>query len=257
MTITLLILPKMLGATLALRERALRKAFGGAARLLGSVLIEQLMSMLMAPTMMLFHTSFVIRAVFGRNVGWEAQSRSDRGVRWLEALRRHGWHVCLGLAWGSVILWIAPSFIWWMMPVIVGMLLPVPFTVLTSRASVGRWLRAAGLLLTPEETAPPAELQTLARHEPLLPLPQVTAGPSAVSVPQRVPLSMTAAPASYLFGLRGRPQLARDAQESRLRGGSGRGGVVRGEAAAPPALADRLAAPQTIDLSERDKSKRP
>ncbi|HEX4050268.1 MAG TPA: glucans biosynthesis glucosyltransferase MdoH [Steroidobacteraceae bacterium] len=254
MTITLLILPKLLGATLALRERALRRAFGGAPRLLVSVLLEQFMSMLMAPTMMLFHTSFVIRAILGRNVGWDAQSRGDRGVRWLEALRRHGWHVCLGLAWGGLILALAPAFIWWMMPVIVGMLLPVPFTVLTSRASIGRRLRAAGLLIIPEESAPPPELLTLARHEPLL--AQADAEPSAVSVPQRVPLMMPTAPASYVFDLwRQRPEDLHDG----LRGGSGRGGVLRGESGSPPTdvLGDRLAAPQTIDLSERDKSQAP
>lgn len=254
MTITLLILPKLLGAVLALRVKALRRGFGGAARLLVSVFIEQLMSMLMAPTMMLFHTSFVVRAILGRNVGWDAQSRSDRGVRWLEALRRHAWHVCLGLSWGALIYALAPAFIWWMMPVIVGMLLPVPFTVLTSRASLGRRLRAAGLLLTPEESAPPPELLTLVRHEPLLAAPD--AEPSAVSVPQRVPLMMPTAPASYVFGLwRQEPEDLHDG----LRGGSGRGGVLRGEPGSQPsgALVDRLAAPQTIDLSERDKTQTP
>jgi membrane glycosyltransferase len=254
MTITLLFLPKFLGAVLALRVRALRRGFGGAARLLASVLLEQLMSMLMAPTMMLFHTTFVLRAVLGRNVGWDAQSRGDRGVGWLEALRRHGWHVCLGLAWGAIILTLAPAFIWWMMPVIVGMLLPVPFTVLTSRASLGRRLRAAGLLLTPEETAPPPELLSVMRHEPLLAPPDTE--PSAVSVPQRVPLMMPTAPASYIFGIwRQRPEDLHDG----LRGGSGRGGVLRGEAGSGPdgALGDRLAAPQTIELSERKKTQTP
>jgi len=254
MTITLLILPKLLGAVLALRVRAMRRAFGGAPRLLVSVLLEQLMSMLMAPTMMLFHTSFVLRALLGRNVGWDAQSRGDRGVGWLEALRRHGWHVCLGLAWGGLILALAPAFIWWMMPVIVGMLLPVPFTVLTSRASLGRRLRAAGLLVIPEESTPPPELLTLTRHEPLL--AQTDAEPPSVSVPQRVPLTMLSAPASYVFGLwRQQPEDAHDG----LRGGSGRGGALRGEPATRPAgaLGERLAAPQTIDLSERDKSQTP
>ncbi len=256
MTITLLILPKLLGACLALRERALRRAFGGGPRLLVSVLIEQLMSMLMAPTMMLFHSSFVIGAILGRNVGWDAQSRGDRGVLWLEALRRHAWHVLLGLVWGGVILAIAPTFIWWLLPVIVGMLLPVPFTVLTSRSSIGRRLRAAGLLLIPEETTPPPELLSVAHHEPLLSQPDTESSP--VSVPQRVPLTMVAEPASYVFGLWRHSQ--NDGRDGRLRGGSGRGSAVRGDAAsARPAarLGDRLAAPQTIDLSERDKSQRP
>jgi len=256
MTITLLFLPKIMGTILALRERALRRAFGGAPRLIASVLIEQLMSMLMAPTMMLFHTSFVIRAILGRNVSWDAQSRADRGVRWIEALRRHGWHVCLGLAWGAVILWLAPDFIWWLLPVIVGMLLPVPFTVLTSRSSLGQRLRAARLLMTPEETSPPEELQLLARSEPLLAPPEADASP--VSIPQRVPLSMMASPASYFFGIgsgSSTPGAAQSA-EGRVRGGSGRGGVVRGESVRP-VVGDRLAAPQTIDLSERQKNSQP
>jgi membrane glycosyltransferase len=252
MTVTLLFLPKIMGMVLALRERALRHAFGGAPRLIASVLFEQLMSMLMAPTMMLFHTSFVIRAVLGRNVAWDAQPRGDRGVGWLEALRRHAWHVCLGLAWGALILWLAPAFIWWLLPVIVGMLLPVPFTVLTSRSSLGRRLREAKLLMTPEETSAPEELQLLARPVPLPTHSEPDASP--VSVPQRVPLSMVAAPASYLFGIGG--HRTGDSTEGRARGGSGRGGVIHGESDRP-ALGARLAAPQTIDLSERDKTPPP
>jgi membrane glycosyltransferase len=197
MTVTLLMLPKMLGACLAMKDRALRAAFGGGLRLSLSVAFEQFMSMLLAPTMMLFHSSFVVRALLGRNVGWDAQPRSDRGVTWGEATRRHAWHVALGLVWGTAILAIAPAFIWWMLPVIVGMLLPVPFTVLTSRASLGRRVRAAGLLLTPEETAPPAEL--LAVNEHALPAPVTDERPLPQLVPQRAPLTMIAEAPSYVL----------------------------------------------------------
>ena len=55
---------------------------------------------------------------------------------------RHKWHLVLGLVWGAAILALAPQFIWWLMPVLVGMVLAVPFTVLTSRTSLGRALRA-------------------------------------------------------------------------------------------------------------------
>ena len=197
MTVTLLMLPKLLGASLALKDRALRRAFGGGWRLAGSVLFEQLMSMLLAPTMMLFHSSFVLRALLGRNVGWEAQSRSDRGVTWGEALQRHAWHIGLGLIWGTAILALAPAFIWWMMPVIVGMLLPVPFTVLTSRADIGRGLRRHGLLLTPEETAAPAELQPVGTQAAAQPAAADRPLPSRV--PQRMPLTMIAQPARNLL----------------------------------------------------------
>lgn len=209
MTITLLMLPKLLGMCLALRDRVVRQSFGGTWRLICSVLFEQLMSMLLAPTMMLFHSSFVVRALLGRNVGWDAQARGDRGVSWLEALRRHGWHVGLGLIWGVAIYELAPAFIWWMLPVIAGMLVPVPFTVLTSRSTLGRRLRARGLLLTPEETCTPPELLAVSRHVPLPMSLPASLSPLAAAqaeqhapprVPQRVPLVMISRPPSYIGG---------------------------------------------------------
>jgi membrane glycosyltransferase len=45
-----------------------------------------------------------------------------------------------------------------MAPVLVGLLLSAPLTVLTSRASVGHRLRERGYFLTPEETNTPVEL---------------------------------------------------------------------------------------------------
>lgn len=94
------------------------------------------------------------------------------------------------------------------------------------------------------------------RHEPLLPAPD--AEPAAVSVPQRVPLTMVPEPASYVLGLwHQRPE---DSAAARARGGSARGGALRGEnAPARPAsdLGGRLAAPQTIELSGEDKSQAP
>jgi membrane glycosyltransferase len=47
---------------------------------------------------------------------------------------------------------------WWFLPVLVGMLLSIPFTVLTSRGAGGRAARNAGLFLTPEEVNPNPEV---------------------------------------------------------------------------------------------------
>ncbi|HEX4024056.1 MAG TPA: glucans biosynthesis glucosyltransferase MdoH [Steroidobacteraceae bacterium] len=201
-TITLLMLPKLLGALLTLKDRRQRAGFGGALRLCGSVLFEQTLSMLLAPTMMLFHSSFVVRTLLGREVRWDAQARGDRGIRWREAFARHKWHAGLGLVWGAAILVLAPHFIWWMLPVIAGMLIAVPFTVLTSRADIGRALRRWGLLLTPEETAAPPELAALFHH---VPLPGAAENqPTPVAMPQRLPLPMAARAPVYMWGLRQR-----------------------------------------------------
>ncbi|MGH8148848.1 MAG: glucans biosynthesis glucosyltransferase MdoH [Steroidobacteraceae bacterium] len=199
-TIAMLLIPKLLGTALALVNPVLRRGFGGTARLGLSLLLEQLFSVLLAPPMMVFHSTFVVSTLAGRPVAWNAQERGDRGVSLLEALWRHKWHVLLGVAWGGVILAIAPRFIWWMTPVLAGLLLSPPLTALTSRASVGRFVRRCGLLLTPEEIDPPQELAALqlavaraASEETELPVP-VEAPP----LPAPSPLAMEATPAVYV-----------------------------------------------------------
>jgi len=163
LTVVVLLLPKVLGACLAIRDRVLRQQFGGSARLWVSLLVEQLFSMLLAPTMMLFHSTFVAQTLAGRSVSWNAQERTERGVTLREAFRRQKWHLALGVVWGATTLWLTPQFFWWLTPVLVGLLFGIPLTMWTSRVSAGRLFRRHGLLLTPEETAPPPELVVLAR----------------------------------------------------------------------------------------------
>jgi membrane glycosyltransferase len=160
-TLSILLMPKVLGMTLALVNSRLRRGFGGAARLIVSLLVEQVFSTLLAPSMMIFHTTFVITTLAGKPVTWNAQDRGDRGITFLEALDRHKWQILLGLIWGAAILLMAPRYIWWMMPILSGLILSVPLTMLTSRTTVGQWMRRRGLLLTPEETNTPCELAAL------------------------------------------------------------------------------------------------
>ncbi|HEY4449490.1 MAG TPA: glucans biosynthesis glucosyltransferase MdoH [Steroidobacteraceae bacterium] len=163
LTLVVLLLPKILGAILAMRDRSLRRQFGGTVPMCVSLLVEQLFSMLLAPSMMLFHSTFVAQTLLGRSVSWNAQERNERGVTFKEAFRRQKWHLALGVAWGVAMLYLAPQFFWWLTPVLAGLLAGIPLIVWTSRTSAGRLFRRAGLLLTPEETAPPPELVTLSR----------------------------------------------------------------------------------------------
>jgi membrane glycosyltransferase len=205
-TVAVLLLPKFFGALLALKDSRLRRGFGGGSRLFASLGLEQLFSILLAPAMMLFHTTFVVTTLAGKPVGWHAQERGDRGIGVLEAFLRHKWHLVIGIAWGAVILAFAPRYIWWLLPVLAGMVLAVPLTVMTSRTGAGLWLRKHRLLLTPEETEPPAELAALrARLSPGA-TPVATAPVASsddaleppLTVPERVPLSMQAQPPRYL-----------------------------------------------------------
>jgi membrane glycosyltransferase len=193
LTLAVLLLPKVLGAMLAIRDRQLRRQFGGNARLLAGLLIEQLFSMLLAPSMMLFHTTFVAQTLSGKVVAWNTQVRTDRGVTFGEAFRAQKWHLALGVVWGAVMLRLAPQFFWWLTPVLAGLLCGIGLTVWTSRVSAGRLLRRWGLLLTPEETAPPPELVSVS-HADRQPSPAQRAAGTVAPVPA---LAGNTAPPDY------------------------------------------------------------
>ncbi len=140
--------------------------------------------------MMVFHSSFVMQTLLGHVVRWDAQARDDRGITFMRRLARMKWQMALGVVWGAVILAFAPAFIWWMIPVIAGLLLGVPMTMITSRADLGHKAREHKLFVTPEETNVPVELQfieavnTPEYHE----APDVTHEP----LPEHAPLRMEA-----------------------------------------------------------------
>jgi membrane glycosyltransferase len=180
-TLVVLLLPKVLGAILAIGNRDARRQYGGAGHLLLGLFVEQLFSMLLAPSMMLFHSTFVTQTLLGRSVSWDAQVRTDRGVTVREALRRQKWHLVFGLVWGLVMLQIAPQFFWWLTPVLLGLVCSVWLTAWTSRISAGAWFRRRRLLLTPEETEPPPELLALHQAE-LEPPPSAPALPAGEAV---------------------------------------------------------------------------
>lgn len=193
-TLVVLLMPKVLGATLALRDPVTRRGFGGARRLFGGLLIEQVFSILLAPAMMVFHATFVVSTLAGKPVAWNAQDREDRGIAWSEGLRRHRWHIVLGIVWGATILTLAPTYIWWMLPVIAGLLTGVALTVWTSRKSVGRALKRRGLLVTPEETSPPPELRAAMSYESRAYEPEEVSG---LAVPEERGLRMEPARPDY------------------------------------------------------------
>jgi membrane glycosyltransferase len=161
LVLALLFVPRVLAIVSRLRRREERRGFGGARRLLASVALEWLLSTLLAPVMMLEHARFVVGVLFGKSVGWKAQRRGERGVRMREAVRRHGAASALGAAWGLLLLSVAPRLLGWMLPVLLGLLLAIPLSLLTGRVDLGQWARTHGLLGTPEERNPEPVLRRL------------------------------------------------------------------------------------------------
>jgi membrane glycosyltransferase len=163
-----LFLPKFLALLDLAFHPERRRNFGGLRHAFVGAIAETLFSALHAPLQMLWHSKFVATILLGIGVHWGPQKRTADGVAWSEAFRQHRGHMLVALGWGTAVWFIDPRTFWWFVPVIVGMLVSVPLSVFTSRASWGAHTRRSGLFVTPEESAPPPELVDLgARMETL------------------------------------------------------------------------------------------
>jgi membrane glycosyltransferase len=156
-----LFLPKILAIVELALDQERRRAFGGLFKVTASAVVETLFSTLHAPLQMLWHTEFVITILLGMGVNWGAQNRGADGTTWRYALRCHRWHMLIALVWGTLVVRLDPGVFWWFSPVLAGMLLAAPLSVLTNRSTLGRRAGDLGLFVTPEETHPPEEIALL------------------------------------------------------------------------------------------------
>jgi membrane glycosyltransferase len=157
-TMCVLLLPKLLGYVAMLFDGRRRRGCGGGARALLSVLIETLLTGLVAPIMMLTQSAAVIGILAGRDGGWQTQRRDDGGIPFRETLRLYGKDALLGLLLGGIAFAVSPFLALWMLPVVAGLILAVPLVAFTGARAPGMALRRLGLLATPEERSPPSEL---------------------------------------------------------------------------------------------------
>jgi len=149
-----LLLPKLLAVLLTVR-RGEAARFGGTLAVLRSVLVESLASALLAPVRMAFYCRFVVRSLLGRAVGWRGGADDPGETSWRKAWRHHGLDTLTACAWALGLYWLHPAAFWWLAPVAGALAVSAPFSVLASRAALGDHARAAGWLVTPEETRPP------------------------------------------------------------------------------------------------------
>jgi len=156
-----IMLPKALALIDLANDWPRRALFGGLARATTGVVAETIFSTLHAPLLMFWHTRFVLTNLLGISVGWATQKRAADGTTWLYAAQRHWGHTLIGAVWGAFMWQLDPGLFWWFTPVLAGLVLSIPLSVLTSRRSLGSAARRLGLFLTPEETRPPVELISL------------------------------------------------------------------------------------------------
>jgi membrane glycosyltransferase len=103
-----------------------------------------------------------VKTILGQGVSWVAQRRKlGGGIDWREPILTFGWVTLIGIAWGVAAFFISTQFLFWISPVLLGLILAIPFAITTSSTKT---LQRFGLFVTPEELHPPPVLQSLNEH---------------------------------------------------------------------------------------------
>jgi membrane glycosyltransferase len=156
-TLGMLVLPRALGVMLVMRQKQ-QELYGGSLALVFSAALEAILSALQAPMRMAAHTVFVFGALLGLPLKWQSPPRQADRLAWTDATRAlGGLSVLAALALSAAVV-ADPGMALWLAPMAGPLLLAVPLVVWCGRAEWGRSVRRMGLLLTPEEVAPPSVL---------------------------------------------------------------------------------------------------
>ncbi len=165
LTLTLLFLPKILGAIVLLRDA---RRHGGVLGVIGSSLVETAFSVLLAPIYLYFYSKFVLLTVLGVRVEWNSQNRTGSAIPVTSAARDYAEPTLLGLAATvAASIW-TPGLLVWLSPILFGLVFAIPLAMLTSSDRIGALLRQREFLIVPEESAPPAILDGLDDLPPAL-----------------------------------------------------------------------------------------
>jgi membrane glycosyltransferase len=106
-------------------------------RLLRNFVTEAVLSVLIAPTVMLRHSIFIARLLCGHGVNWNPQQRDESRLSWGEATKAFYAQTVLA----AVI--IVTGLIWptgvhlWLSPILAGLLVSIPLAVWTGRVPGG------------------------------------------------------------------------------------------------------------------------
>jgi membrane glycosyltransferase len=149
LTIALLFLPKLLGLIGVFVQRS--KAFGGNFAFFKGAIIEFIFAVLIAPIMLFFHSYFVINVLTGQSVSWDAQQREGKMVPWSSAFKLGFIPTVIGSIWLAVVVTVVPSLLYWLLPVLTGLILTIPVIRYSSSEAFGKWCKRHGVFLIAQE----------------------------------------------------------------------------------------------------------
>ncbi len=157
---SLLLAPKLLGAQRLISATPPLKIIRRRLTILRDVIAETIYSVILAPILMLFYTQFVWASFFGGEAAWGRQKRTDDlGPSWSDLAAAHLGHTVLAVTTGALVAWLAPAMLPWLLLVLLGPIVAMPFSRLLASNLLASASRHAGWFMVPEETCPPWELQ--------------------------------------------------------------------------------------------------
>ena len=145
--------PKLLAYLEVLLSRAKRTLYGGATRLLVGIVLETAFTLWLDAINAMAKTTATIRIALGFRAGWVPQNRSDRGVSWREASQLLWPQTVLGCVAFACFAQAGWPAVLWAATFASGLVLAIPFCVLTADPVIGAWLQENRWAAIPEELA--------------------------------------------------------------------------------------------------------
>ncbi|KAA2242377.1 glucans biosynthesis glucosyltransferase MdoH [Salinarimonas soli] len=150
--------PKLAGLADVLLTPGGVRRYGGAGRFLAGAAVEIAFSFLVGAVTTFRLTLFMGGLLVGRSIAWDGQTRDAYGIAWGDAARGLWGPTLFGLAVGLGLAVLSPAALLWSLPLTLGYLVAIPFTVLTASPAMGERLTRWGLCAVPEEIDMPPEL---------------------------------------------------------------------------------------------------
>jgi membrane glycosyltransferase len=159
----ILFAPKIMGYLDVVLRPAESRRYGGVGMFLAGVAAEVSFGLLLAPIVSFSVTAFLFSLfVLRRPLGWDAQDRDGRRVRWREAVRLLWPATAFGAVLATSLALSAPEVLPWAAPVLLAYLLAAPFAVLTSIDAPDADAPRIRLVAVPEEVDAPVEVRAVA-----------------------------------------------------------------------------------------------
>lgn len=154
-TVIFLLGPKLLSLLWILLSGKDLKYFGGFFGLVGSVFIEIVFSIFLAPVKMMFHTGFILSNLVARKLVWGKQQRDTAKVGFGQAVLTFGFVSVISVVWGVLTYATNKTLFLWLIPILIPLGFSIPLVMFSSSSRIGLLLKKLGIFLTPIETHPP------------------------------------------------------------------------------------------------------